>query len=77
MGVKHDRAVFDITVLLEEAGDVSFREARVDSGDEEIRAGVDGLIVSILHAGVGWRRRRSVTAVGRSATVAVIPISSR
>jgi hypothetical protein len=45
MGVKHDLALLDITVFLEETGDFLFGEARVNTGDEEIGSRVDRTII--------------------------------
>jgi len=79
MWIKHDRAVFDVTVLLEQAGDIGFGETWVNPSDEEIRAGIDGFIIRIhiFHAGVGGRWRRSVASIGRPAAVAFFSIPTR
>jgi hypothetical protein len=45
MGVKHDLALLDITVFLEETSDFLFREARVNTGDEEVGSRVDRTII--------------------------------
>lgn len=46
--VDHDRAVLDIAVLLEEAADVGFGEARVDAGDEQVGSGVLGALLVVI-----------------------------
>lgn len=38
-------ALFDVTVLLEQARNFSFLETRMDAGDKQIGAGVDGTII--------------------------------
>jgi hypothetical protein len=45
VGVKHDLALLNITVLLKETGDLLLRETRVDAGHEEVGSGVDGSII--------------------------------
>jgi hypothetical protein len=46
--VKHDRAVIDITVLLEQTRDIRLSQARVDTSDEEVGARVDGTLILFL-----------------------------
>jgi hypothetical protein len=48
VGIFHDLALLDLTVLLKEAGNLCLLEARVDTGDEEVRARVDGTIIIVL-----------------------------
>lgn len=48
MGIKHDLALLDVAIFLEETGDLLLRKARVDAGDEEVGAWVDGTIIA------GW-----------------------
>jgi hypothetical protein len=45
MGVKHDLALLDITVFLEETGDFLFGEARVNTGHKEVGSRVDRTII--------------------------------
>ena len=45
MGIKHDLALLDITVFLEETGDFLLGKARVDTSDEEVGARVDSTII--------------------------------
>jgi hypothetical protein len=45
MGVKHDLALLDITVFLEETGDFLFGEARVNTSDEKVGSMVDRTII--------------------------------
>jgi hypothetical protein len=45
MGVKHDLALLDVTVFLEETSDLLLRKARVDTSDEEVGAWVDCTII--------------------------------
>ena len=45
MGIKHDLALFDITIFLEEAGNFSLGETGVDSGDEKVGARVDSAVI--------------------------------
>lgn len=45
MGVKHDLALLDLTVLLEQAGDLGLGKTGVDAGDEKVGSGVDGAII--------------------------------
>lgn len=46
MWVTHYVALLDLSVLLEEAGDLLFGEAWVDAGDEEVGSGVDRFVVA-------------------------------
>jgi hypothetical protein len=43
--VKHDLAFLNLTILLEEAGNLGLREARVNASDEKVRTRIDGTIV--------------------------------
>lgn len=45
MGIKHDLALLDITVFLEETSNLLLRKARVDTSDEEVGAWVDCTII--------------------------------
>lgn len=45
VGIKHDLALLDITVFLEETSDLLLGQARVDTGDEEVGAWVDCTII--------------------------------
>jgi hypothetical protein len=46
--VAHDLALLNLAILFEHLGDLSLGQARVDSGDEEVGAGVDGTIIVVL-----------------------------
>lgn len=46
--VHHDRAVVDIAVLLEQTRNVGFSQTRVDAGDKQVGAGVDGALFIII-----------------------------
>jgi hypothetical protein len=43
--VKHDLALLNLTILLEEASNFSLRETRVDASDEKVRTRVDSTII--------------------------------
>jgi hypothetical protein len=45
VGIKHDLALLDITIFLEETSDLLFGQARVDTGDEKIGAWVHCTVV--------------------------------
>jgi len=45
MGIKHDLALLNIAVFLEETGNFNFSETRMDTGDEEVGAWVDSTII--------------------------------
>jgi hypothetical protein len=45
VGVKHDLALLDLTVLLEQASDLGLGKTGVDTGDEKVGSGVDGAII--------------------------------
>jgi hypothetical protein len=45
VGIKHDLALLDITVFLEETSDFLLGKARVDTGDEEVGAWVDCTVI--------------------------------
>ena len=64
MRVKHDRAVLDIAVFFEEAGDIGLGKTRMNSSHEKVRATVERfvIVVSVLHASVGRRRWSSQKA---------------
>jgi hypothetical protein len=45
MGVKHDLALLNITVFLEETSNLLLRQTRMDTGDEQVGTWVDGAII--------------------------------
>jgi len=45
MGIKHDLALLDITVFLEESGNLLLRETWMDAGDEQVGPWVDCAII--------------------------------
>jgi len=45
VGVPHDVALLDVTVLLEETGDLLLSETRMYACDEKIRAWVAGRVI--------------------------------
>ena len=45
MGIKHNLALLDVAVFLEETGDFLFGKARVNTSDEEVGARVDGTVI--------------------------------
>jgi fatty acid desaturase len=45
MWVKHDLALLNLTVLLEETSHLSLRQTWVDAGDEQVRAWVNSAII--------------------------------
>jgi hypothetical protein len=64
MGVEHDRAVLDITVLLEQTRNVGFGQARVDTGDKQVGAAIKGtfLILFLLQVRLAQRARATITS---------------
>ena len=44
MGIKHDLALLNLTILFEQASDFSLRETWVNAGDEQVRAWIDSTI---------------------------------
>lgn len=57
--VKHDLALLDLTVLLEEASDLGLGQAWVNAGDEQVRSRVHGAIVlgrrsTVVLGATGW-----------------------
>ena len=48
VGILHDLALLDLTILLEEAGDLGLLKTRVDAGDEEVGTRVDGTVVILV-----------------------------
>lgn len=46
--VSHDVALLHYAVRLEEAGDLVLRQTWMDAGDEEIGAGIGGIIAAVL-----------------------------
>lgn len=64
MGIAHDVALLDLSILLKEAGDLFLAESWMNAGDEEVGSSVHGVlaIISILL----WRTLITVsTSVGR------------
>jgi hypothetical protein len=49
--VSHDLAFLNLTILFKHLGDLSLRQTRMDTSDEEVGAGVNGTIVILLRAG--------------------------
>jgi hypothetical protein len=45
VGIAHDLAFLDLAVFLEQPGDLSLSEFRVNAGHEEIRARIDSAVV--------------------------------
>jgi hypothetical protein len=45
MGIKHDLALLNVTVLLKETSNLDFSEARMDTSNKEIRSGVNSTII--------------------------------
>ena len=45
MRIKHDLALFDVTIFLEKTGDLLFGKARVDTSNEQIGSWVDSTII--------------------------------
>lgn len=52
--VLHDVALFDLTILLEEAGNFFFAQSRVDTGDEEVGSWVSRAGLVIVVAALAW-----------------------
>jgi len=63
MGIKHDLALLDITIFLEETGNLCLGETGMDAGNKQVGAWVDCAII--------WR---STAFVLRRATVSVLAI---
>lgn len=55
MGVQHDGAVVDITVLLEETRNIGLGQTGMNASDEEVGAGVDGALILFLNGLAGNR----------------------
>jgi hypothetical protein len=68
VGILHDLALLDLTVLLKEARNLCLLEARVDTGDEEVGTRVDGTIVIIL--GLLRLHGSTVKTIGRHGAAA-------
>jgi hypothetical protein len=66
VGVQHDRAVIDITVLLEETRNVGFGQAWVDASDEQVGAAIKGtfLFLFLLQVSLAQGARTFITVVG-------------
>jgi hypothetical protein len=45
VGIKHDLALLDITVFLKETSDFLLGKARVNTGNEEVRAGINCAVI--------------------------------
>jgi hypothetical protein len=57
--IKHDLALLDLTILLEQASDLGLGETWVDAGDEQVRSRVHGAIVlrrrsTVVLWATGW-----------------------
>jgi hypothetical protein len=48
VGVKHDRAVLDIAILFKQTRNIRLGQARVNTGNEEVRASIDGTFILFL-----------------------------
>jgi hypothetical protein len=48
VGVKHDRAVLDIAILFKQTRNIRLGQARVNTSNEEVRAGIDGTFILFL-----------------------------
>lgn len=48
MGVLHDLAFLNLTVLLEEARNLAFRQSGMDASHEQVGAGVDGAVFIVV-----------------------------
>jgi hypothetical protein len=69
----HDRAALDIAVLLEQTGDIGLGQTRVDTGDEKVRAGVNGTFFIIVRlAGIDGSTVIG-TSIGRTAASTIAP----
>lgn len=83
VGIAHNLALLDLTVLLEEARNLSLGQLRVDTSDEKVGSRVDGTIITtvIAHLRVGLRSAVTVVVWGRRAAarrlVAVIASGRR
>ena len=66
--VKHDGAVLDLSIFLKQAGNFLLGETRVNAGDEEIRSGVAGRIITTtaVVTVVGGRRATDALLVDES-----------
>lgn len=45
MRVKHNLALLNLTVFLEQASDLNLRKARVNASNEQVGAGIDGAVI--------------------------------
>jgi len=63
VGVLHDLALLYLSVLLKQTRDLILFKTRVDTGDKEVRAGVDGTIVIVLGTAVILRSTATVATV--------------
>lgn len=81
VGIAHDAAGVDITVLLEKAADLLFSQARVDASDEKVGTRVGGFL--FIFAGLGRATgaarsaMRSVDGVWDARDLPVITSTSR
>jgi hypothetical protein len=62
MGIAHDVALLDLTVLLEETRDLFLRERGVDARDEEVGARVDAVVFLAVALAVAVVGRRAAAA---------------
>jgi hypothetical protein len=72
VGIAHDVALLNFTILLEETCDLVFSQTGVDAGDEEVGALVAALI--LLTVARLRRRATAVTVVGGSAAGARVVV---
>jgi len=67
--VAHDIALLDVAILLEQTSDLVLSKARMDSGDEEVRAGVARVVVLTLLARLRrWSATVHTVAIVRRGT---------
>jgi hypothetical protein len=64
VGVPHDLAFLNLAILLEEALDLGLLDARVDAGDEKVRARVHALVVLVAIVVLGGSAAGRVLADG-------------
>ena len=75
MGVLHDLALLNVTILLEEAGDLLLAQAGVNASDEEVGAGVDGTII-VLGATMMVLLGRGAVRMVRPWSIEIVTIKS-
>lgn len=76
VGIAHNAASLDVSVLFKEATDLLFSEAGVNAGDEEVRAGVGGVFFILIIAR-SWRRTTVVTRGRRCAANSAVSVAVR